>query len=129
VHEVVLLEGGGVSQAFGRSRALARHRGMFCFGLWLAVAVAPALGAVVADTLGNAVVSKVLQLGMPFGDFWDQGGSGLAVLGALIGIPIGAAARFLGYADLRTRKEGWDIQLKFMSIVADGEKDGGRRVA
>jgi hypothetical protein len=128
VHEVVLLEGGGLGQAFGRSRALARHRGLFCFGLWLAVAIAPALGEVVANTMGNAVLGTVLQLGKPFGDLWDGGGSGLAVLGALIGIPIGAAARFLGYADLRTRKEGWDIQLKFMAIAADAEAEG-RRVA
>jgi hypothetical protein len=27
--------------------------------------------------------------------------------------------RFLGYIDLRTRKEGWDIQLRFMRLVAE----------
>jgi hypothetical protein len=128
VPEAVLLEGGSIGQAFGRSRALARHRGLPCFGLWLAVAFAPVLGAVVADVLGNAALSKVLQLGRPFGDLWEDGGSGLALAGALLGIPIGAAARFLGYADLRTRKEGWDIQLKFMAITAEAEGQR-RRVA
>jgi hypothetical protein len=126
VPEAVLLEGAGVGQAFGRSRALAKHRGFFCLGLWLAVVLTPVLGAVAVDALGNAVTSTVLQLGRPLGDLWDGGGSGFAVVGALLGIPIGAAARFLGYADLRTRKEGWDIQLRFMAVAAEDER---RRVA
>jgi hypothetical protein len=128
VPEAVLLEGAGVGQAFGRSRALAKHRGFFCLGLWLAVVFTPVLGAVAVDALGNAVTSTVLQLGRPFGDLWDNGGSGFAVLGALLGVPVGAAARFLGYADLRTRKEGWDIQLRFMAVAAEAD-DQRKRVA
>jgi hypothetical protein len=105
VPEAVLLEGARAGQAFGRSRALAKHRGFPCLGLWLAVMVIPVLGAIVADLLGNAITWKVL-----------------------LGVPVAAAARFLGYTDLRTRKEGWDIQLRFMAAAAEAEDDR-RRVA
>lgn len=117
--EAVLLEGASPRRAWTRSRALARNRMGFCFGLWAATFLLPAAGAVIGDQLGNALVGFVLQLGQPTGDLFSGGGSGFAVLGALVTIPIGTAARFLGYADLRTRKEGWDIQLRFMSLVAD----------
>ena len=47
----------------------------------------------------------------------SDGGSGFAVLGALLAVPMAAAMRFLGYIDLRTRKEGWDIQLRFVALA------------
>jgi hypothetical protein len=119
VGEAHLLERASPGVAWTRSRALARNRGSFCAGLWLATMVMPAIGAVVGDQLGNAVVGFVLQLGRPLGDLWTQGGSGFAVAGALLAAPVAAAARFLGYIDLRTRKEGWDIQLRFMAVAAD----------
>jgi hypothetical protein len=38
-----------------------------------------------------------------------------------------ASASFLGYIDMRTRKEGWDIQLRFVAL-AEGEGQH-RRIA
>lgn len=127
VPEALLLENATPRRAWTRSRALARNRGGFAFGLWVATLALPALGAVVGDQLGNAVVSVGLQLGKPTGDLFTDGGSAFAVLGALLAVPVAAAARFLGYIDLRTRKEGWDIQLRFMALVA--ESSTGRRSA
>jgi len=77
----------------------------------------PALGATSIDLLGNALTSFVLQLGYPTGELFSDGGSGFAVFGALLAVPLVAAARFLGYVDLRTRKEGWDIQLRFVALA------------
>jgi hypothetical protein len=127
VPEALLLENATPGRAWTRSRILARNRGGFTFGLWLATLALPALGAVMGDQLCNAVVSMGLQLGKPTGDLFSEGGSGFAVLGALLAVPVAASARFLGYVDLRTRKEGWDIQLRFMGIVA--ETSTGRRSA
>ena len=104
-----------------------QYLNMSYYGLWVATLALPALGAVVGDQLGNAVVSVGLQLGKPTGDLFTDGGSAFAVLGALLAVPVAAAARFLGYIDLRTRKEGWDIQLRFMALVA--ESSTGRRSA
>jgi hypothetical protein len=127
VREALLLENATFPKAWARSRALARHRGSFCFGLWGATLLLPPLGAVVGDLLGNATVGFVLQLGFPLGELFVHGGSGFAVAGALLAVPVAAAARFLGYIDLRTRKEGWDIQLRFMRLVAEAAT--GRRAA
>lgn len=124
--EAVLLEDAGPLVALGRSRVLGRRRLGFCVGLWLACLLLPAAGAILGHVLGNAICAEVLQIGTPFGDLWTEGGSAFAVAGALIAVPVAAAGRFLGYIDLRTRKEGWDIQLKFMAIA---EADAKRSVA
>jgi hypothetical protein len=124
VREASLLEGASPLGAGKRSRALVRGRGVAGFAVWFTALALPFAGAVAVDILGNAVVGFVLQLGQPFGDLWSEGGSGFAVVGALLAIPVAAAARFLAYTDARTRKEGWDIQLRFMAIA---EEDAARR--
>ena len=80
-----------------------------------------------ADLLGNTLVDLVFEMGRPAGSLWSDGGSGYAVAGALLSSPFVASASFLGYIDQRTRKEGWDIQLRFMAL-ADAE-NRNRRIA
>jgi hypothetical protein len=128
VSEAMLLEGAPFGRALARSRALARNRGGSCFAIWLVRLCLPALGAVSLDLLLNSLCGYVLQLGRPTGDLFSDGGSGFAVLGALLAVPLGAAMRFLGYIDLRTRKEGWDIQLRFVALVEQSAL-GRRRAA
>lgn len=125
--EVVLLESGRPLGALGRSTRLVLYRSAPCFGLALASLAAPFLFAMAAELLGSSVVELVLQMGRPVGSLWTDGGSGYAVAGALLSSPCVAAASFLGYIDLRTRKEGWDIQLRLMA-VADAEASR-RRIA
>jgi hypothetical protein len=128
VPEAQLLEGATFGKALARSRALARNRVGFCMGVWLAAVFLPAVGAASMDLLCNAVTSFVLQLGNPTGELFSEGGSGFAVAGALLAVPLVAAVRFLGYVDLRTRKEGWDIQLRFVAL-AEQSALGRRRAA
>jgi hypothetical protein len=128
VPEALLLEGASLGRAVSRSRALARNRLGVCIGIWLAALLLPALGAVAMDVVCNALVGFVLQLGHPAGELFERGGSGFAVLGALLAVPVAAAVRFLGYVDLRTRKEGWDIQLRFVAL-AEQSALGRRRAA
>jgi hypothetical protein len=66
-------------------------------------------------------------MGEPVGSLWTHGGSGYAVAGALLSAPFVASASFLGYVDQRTRKEGWDIQLRFMALADADHRD--RRIA
>jgi len=115
--EAVLLESGSSLGSLGRSSRLVLYRSVPCFGLALACLAAPFGFAVAADLLGNSVVDLVLQMGRPVGSLWSDGGSGYAVAGALLSSPFVGAASFLGYIDLRTRKEGWDIQLRFMALA------------
>jgi hypothetical protein len=127
VSEAVLLESGAPLGSLGRSSRLARYRGFPCFGLALASLVAPFLFAVAADLLGNTLVDMVFQMGRPVGSLWSDGGSAYAVVGALLSLPFVASASFLGYVDLRTRKEGWDIQLRFMALTDSEARN--RRIA
>lgn len=127
VSEVVLLESASPAGSLARSSRLVLFRSIPCLGLALACLLAPFVFAIAADVVGDAVVNLVFEMGRPFGSLWSDGGSGYAVLGALLSAPFVASASFLGYIDLRTRKEGWDIQLRLMAL-ADAEVEG-RRVA
>jgi hypothetical protein len=127
VSEAVLLESGSPFGSLARSSRLVLFRSLSCLGLALASLCAPFLFALAADLIGNTVVEMVFQMGRPFGSLTADGGSAYAVAGALLSAPFVASASFLGYIDMRTRKEGWDIQLRFMA-VADAEGNN-RRVA
>jgi hypothetical protein len=128
IPEATLLEGASFGRALARSRALARNRGGVCFAIWLVRLFLPAVAALALELLLNGACQYVLQLGHPTGSLFSDGGSGFAVLGALLAVPLGAAMRFLGYVDLRTRKEGWDIQLRFVAL-AEQSALGRRRAA
>jgi hypothetical protein len=127
VSEAVLLESGSPASSLTRSTRLVLFRSIPCLGLALACALAPFLFAIAADVVGDAVVNMVFEMGRPLGSLWSDGGSGFAVVGALLSAPFLASAGFLGYIDLRTRKEGWDIQLRLMAL-ADAEAEA-RRIA
>jgi hypothetical protein len=127
VGEAVLLESGSASASLARSSRLVLYRSIPILGLALACAFAPFVFAIAADVVGDAIVNLVFEMGRPVGSLWSDGGSGFAVIGALLSAPFVASASFLGYIDLRTRKEGWDIQLRFMAL-ADAKTEA-RRIA
>jgi hypothetical protein len=118
VREVGLLEGAGMGGAIGRGYRFVQRQVGACLGLLVALLAAPLMFVVGAELLGDAIVSTVLQLGSPFGELFTEGGSAYALLGFFLSVPVTAAARFLKYIDVRTRKEGWDIQLRFTAIAA-----------
>jgi hypothetical protein len=120
VGEVVLLESGSPLGSLARSSRLVLYRSLSCLGLAVASLCAPFLFALAADLVGGTLVEMVFQMGRPFGSLTSEGGSAYAVVGALISAPFVASASFLGYIDMRTRKEGWDIQLRFTAL-ADAE--------
>ena len=122
VREVGLLEGASVFASIARSYRFVQRQVGACLGLLMGLLAAPAMMAMGAELLGDAVVDTVLQLGSPFGELFKQGGSAYALLGFFLSVPVVAGARFLKYIDVRTRKEGWDIQLRFTAIAA-AERD------
>jgi hypothetical protein len=129
VSEVVLLESGAPMASLARSSRLVLYRSLPCLALALACACAPFLGAMAGDWIGDTVVNTMFQMGQPFGSLWSDGGSAYAVAGALLSVPFVASASFLGYIDLRTRKEGWDIQLRLAALAeAENNHQVGQRV-
>jgi hypothetical protein len=130
VHEAVLLEGAGPFEAIARSGRAVRGQGLSAVGISIALVLLPIAGVFAGEMTGSALVETVLQFGQPFGSLWTTGGTPYALAGFFASIPLVVAARFLKYTDLRTRKEGWDIQLRFMAIAtADAGKTGGDREA
>ena len=126
VHEALLLEGQGAVAGVKRAGNFASgHHGrvivmLMCQGLALCAFV---MGA---DQVGYALFDFVLQIGRPFGELWEDGGSLFALLGFFGAVPYLVTVRFLQYIDARTRTDGWDIQLTFLArVVADREDSPG----
>jgi len=116
--EIILLERLPLDEALRRSdRFLGRRRGTGIETL-LALCVLPLAAAVFADALGQAVVSDVLDLGTS-GGLFEEGGSVFALAGFFAATPFACALRYLAYIDVRTRREAWDVQVRFQRVSLD----------
>ncbi|MCR9160179.1 MAG: hypothetical protein ACE37F_37355 [Nannocystaceae bacterium] len=126
VHEAVLLEGHGGFAGTQRSGKFAS--GQYSAVLWLGAGLLVALGlfVVAADQVGGVMLEFVLQLGRPFGSLSEDGGSAGALLGFFAAVPYLASVRFLHYIDARTRRDGWDLQFAFLSLVMADRAPGTR---
>ncbi|AUX43042.1 hypothetical protein SOCE26_044820 [Sorangium cellulosum] len=113
--EASLLEQAGPIASVRRSAQLVRgHGGLTALLLLLATQASCLVGA---ELFGQALVDGLLQLGEPFGSLYDEGGTPYAILGLFAASPLVATTRFLQYIDLRTRSDGWDVQVRFMAIA------------
>ncbi len=121
VHEITLLEGSSGTEAFGRASRFARQDARRTVEMLLAHSVAFVSCIVIGESVGQGLVSFVLQLGTPFGRLLD-GGSPYALAGYFAAVPLVATARFLSYIDARTRRDAWDVQVRFMAVAAEVEE-------
>ncbi|EDM75145.1 hypothetical protein PPSIR1_30988 [Plesiocystis pacifica SIR-1] len=116
-HEACLLEQAGPSAAFKRGQGMVKVNAMSTAGLLLLMSLAAMAFVMSAEGLFNyGLLEFVLQLGMPLGSLFDDGISMAALLGLFLVVPFWSTARFLAYVDQRTRRDGWDVQLRFMAI-------------
>jgi hypothetical protein len=114
--EISLLEGSSLIRAYERGTRLSRNRlahAMETAALLLTVWAAFILGA---EVLGRAVQEDLLSLPPPT-DALVNGGSWFALCGFFAAVPFLATARFLAYIDGRTRREAWDVQLRFTELA------------
>ena len=127
VYEAALLEQQGPVAALDRASALVKHKFGGALVTCTGSAALVALGILSAELLLGNLIEWVLQLGTPFGELWRDGGSAYALIGLFAALPLVATARFLAYIDGRTRQDGWDIQLRFMSIAAAADHEEAAR--
>lgn len=125
VHEACLLEQAGPTDAMQRAARMIAGNILGSTGLLLLLSLAAFGFVCVSEALLNYGLLKfVLQVGMPFDAIIEDGGSAAGLFGLFLVVPYWATARFLAYIDLRTRRDGWDIQLRFMAMqVADRRED------
>lgn len=117
VSEYCLLEGASPAHCLQRGGRLMKTRTLQASVLAVTL-VAGRLGFVAAsDALGQSLVEFVFQLGRPMGALFEQGGSTYALAGFFFSIPYLSSTRFLAYVDSRTRREGWDIQVRFAALL------------
>jgi hypothetical protein len=114
--EITLLEGSGLLRAVERGARLTRNRlaqALETCVLLLMVWAAFMLGA---EVTGRALQIDLLSLPQP-ADALSDGGSWFALCGFFLAVPFIATARFLAYIDNRTRREAWDVQLRFTELA------------
>jgi hypothetical protein len=109
--ETALLERVGLRRGLSRSvrlalgyapGALSGALGLLVLGAWTAAAF---------EASGQALVGFVLLLGQPFGQLWEGDLTPYAVFGLTLLPPLHAMWRLMLYVDVRTRVEGWDLQV------------------
>jgi hypothetical protein len=121
IHEIVLLEGSGAWESVSRAQRFIRNDVRRTVETSMSQLGILVTGMLIGESLGHGVVAFLLQLGEPFGSLYD-GGSPYALFGFFAVTPLVATARFLGYIDARTRRDGWDLQVRFMALVARTEE-------
>ncbi len=127
VHEASLLEGANPIQACRRASRFVSGNGVGAFGMLLVLLLSQLASVVIAELFGQSLFDDVLQLGTPFGSLFKNGGSPFAIIGLLASVPFVSTARFLHYIDTRTRSDGWDVQVRFLAVMA--KEDDERRLA
>ncbi len=120
-HEAVLLEGASAREAVGRAARFVHGHGRTTFEMLLCHLCVVGGAIAVGEAAGHGLLGFVLQLGEPFGSIGD-GGSLYALCGFFAAAPLVATARFLAYVDARTRRDGWDVQVRFMALAAAEEE-------
>lgn len=115
--EIMLLEGFGVLAGFERASRFTAGRFVTALEV-LAVLFGMLVWFVgFGDLLGSAVLVDLLSFPAPEDDLMNDGGSPLALFGFFVSLPFITATRFLCYIDGRTRREAWDVQVRFSQIA------------
>ncbi len=120
--EVALLEEAPPGRILRRSTRLAQlHLGVSTSAVfaWYGLTV---WGAVAGESVGQAAVGTVLQLGEPFGSLWEGRVTPFLLLGILAVQPVYGVYHLLLYLDVRTRAESWDLQvaLRALGLAKEG---------
>jgi hypothetical protein len=111
VAETTLLERVEFSRSLRRSTRLASaHPGTAAVGA-LGYFGLVVWGGIVGEFGGAALLGTVLQLGSPFGTMLTGSVTPGLLLGVLAAQPLYAIYRLMLYVDVRTRVEGWDLQV------------------
>jgi hypothetical protein len=116
--EITLLEGTGVAASFRRSARFMRGRTIDALKVAAMLATMTLVFVGVVEILVTAALEDVLGLDSlrRLEQIFD---SPAALLGLFVSVPFVATTRFLAYIDGRTRREAWDVQVRFVKLDLD----------
>lgn len=114
--EAALLERVGPNRGLRRSTRLASTQPGTATVAVMGWYVLLAWFALVGEVSGQRLVSFVLQLGQPFGSAVDGVVTPYLLAGLVLFQPAYAVYRLLLYMDVRTRAEGWDLQVALRAL-------------
>jgi len=115
--ELAMMERKGLVSGVDRGMRLT-SAAMPTVGAGVFIRVVGTLWSIAAfEAAGQALVSTVLQLGMPFGSLWDGVVTPYALMGLLLSHQGFAVYRVLLYLDVRTATEGWDLKVGLMAAA------------
>lgn len=116
--EITLLEGSGFARALERGGRMSRSRFAPMLQSCLLLLAVWAFFILGAEVTGHALQVELLSFPPP-ADSLSEGGSWFALFGFFLAVPFLATARFLAYIDGRTRREAWDVQLRFTELASE----------
>jgi len=117
IHEACLLEQAGPRTAWARSSSVGRSDGGEVVAALFAMAGLQVSVICVFELLGHAIFETLLVLPNVGGTLTKHGFSAFAVAGYFASLPLVSTLRFLAYINSRTRRDGWDIQVRFMALA------------
>src|SRR6478609_7309039 len=113
--EVVVLEGAGPLAAYRRTTRLTFRRVPESFGVWLALVATSAAFIALAHIFESLLSAEGISIeALP--EVWASMNWQAGLAGLFLSVPLVASLRFLAYIDNRTRREGWDIQVRFLEL-------------
>ncbi len=113
--EVMVLEGAGPIAAFRRMGRLSYQRVVQTFGVWLSLVATSVAFIAVAEIFARALGAEGLPI-EGLAEVWGGLSAEAGIAGLFLSLPLVASLRFLAYIDNRTRREGWDIQVRFLEL-------------
>jgi hypothetical protein len=117
--ETTLLERSGVGAGIRRSATLVQDAlGSVLIGGVVMIGL-PVWAALVGEATGRAVVGFVLQLGEPFGSLLYLECTPWVIIGVLLAQPLISLYRLLLYVNVRTIREGWDVQIALRAAAEE----------
>ena len=117
VPEVVLLERASHG-VFARSARVIATASARAFQTVMLLLLSRALGMALFDAVMRRSLGLVLDVHARVESLFEEGISPYALAGLWLAVPVTAMVRYVAYADLRTLREGWDVQRRFQLLAA-----------
>lgn len=114
--EVIVLEGAAPIAAYKRAGRLTAQRVAQSLLVWVALLTTSVAFIAVAQVVAQALGADGLRV-EALTQVWGDLNGEAAIAGLFLSLPLVASLRFLAYIDNRTRREGWDVQVRFLELA------------